>query len=454
VSKYHQAQDLSRTFSVRKGLSTELRHDAMEIFMGALADCSPSHLLQSQLRFESGTLIGPDFRMSVKDEEEIFLLALGKAAGSMASAMFKILPERKLSGVAVLLRGARRPPPPIRTLRGSHPIPNANSFRAGRFLLRSMIEARRGRAIVHLISGGASALAASPLAGWISNSDKALLHQLLISSGLGIREINVVRSHFSGIKGGRLAAVAPRTPQITLVLSDVPGDCPEAVGGGPTLPDSSTWPECMEILGSSGILGELPGPLRRRLERPGWPETLKSSAACFRGKLLWIVADSQTLVGAAERQARRLGYATRVLPGSAEESSEAFLDRLLKARESWKRQTRPRCLLAGGEVRIRPQGRGKGGRAQDLALATALRLDGTRGSLFFAAGSDGKDGNSPAAGACCDGRTVLRARRLGLDPVKLRAASNSHRLFRALGDCVMTGPTGNNLRDLYFFLDR
>ncbi|MCI0655672.1 MAG: DUF4147 domain-containing protein [Acidobacteria bacterium] len=425
----------------------------MEIFTGALADCSPSHLLQSQIRFENGTLIGPDFRMSVKGED-IFLLALGKAAGSMARAMLEILPERKLSGVAVLPQGARRPPSAIRTLLGSHPIPNANSFRAGRFLLRSMIEARPGRVIVHLISGGASAMAAAPLSGWISRSEKVLLHRLLISSGLGIREINVVRSHFSGIKGGRLAAMAPGTPQLTLVLSDVPEDCPETVGGGPTLPDPSTWPECMEILASTGILGELPAPLRRRLKRPSWPETLKPSSGCFRGKHLWIVADSRTLVGAAERRARRLGYATRVLPGSAEESSDAFLDRLLKARENWIKQARPRCLLAGGEVRVRPQGSGKGGRAQDLALATALRLDGSRGSLFFAAGSDGKDGNSPAAGACCDGRTVLRARRLLLDPVKLRAASNSHRLFRALGDCVMTGPTGNNLRDLYLVLDR
>jgi glycerate 2-kinase len=439
---------------VRKGLSTELRHDALEIFTGALADCSPAHLLHSQLRFENGTLIGPDFRMSAKGEE-LFLLALGKAAGSMARAMLEIIPENRVRGVAVLPRGARRPPSPIRTLLGKHPIPDANSFRAGNFLLKSMKGIRPGRAIVHLISGGASALAAAPLSGWISRGEKVLLHRLLISSGLGIHEINVVRSHFSGIKGGRLAAMAPGTPQLTLVLSDVPEDCPETVGGGPTLPDPSTWPECMEILASSGILGELPASLRRRLQRPDWPETLKPAAGCFRGKHLWIVADSQTLVGAAERRARRLGYATRVLQGSAEESSEAFLDRLLKARENWiKRQARPRCLLAGGEVRIRTQGSGKGGRAQDLALATALRLDGSQGSLFFAAGSDGKDGNSPAAGACCDGRTVLRARRLGLDPVKLRAASNSHRLFRALGDCVVTGPTGNNLRDLYLFLDR
>lgn len=440
---------------MRKGLCTELRHDALEIFTGALADCSPSHLLHSQLRFESGTLVGPEFRISLKGEEETLLLAMGKAAGSMARAMLEIFPENRLSGVAVLPRGARRPPAPIRTLLGNHPIPDANSFRAGSFLLKSMKRAKPGRAIIHLISGGASAVAASPLSGWISRSDKALLHRLLISSGLGIREINVVRRHFSGIKGGRLAAMAPGAPQLTLLLSDVPVDCPESVGGGPTLPDPSTWTECMEILATSGIFRELPAPLRRRLQRPGWPETLKPSAACFRGKVLWIVADSQTLVRVAERRAKSLGYATRILGGAVEESSDAFLDRLLKAREDWiKRQAPPRCLLAAGEVRVKPQGRGKGGRAQDLVLAAALRLEGNQRSLFLAAGSDGKDGNSPAAGAFCDGRTVSRAHLRGMDPLKVRASANTHRLFRALGDCVVTGPTGNNLRDLYLMIDR
>jgi len=440
---------------VRKRLSTELRHHAMEIFTGALADCSPSHLLHSQIRLQDGLLVGPDFRFSLKGQEELLLLAVGKAGGSMARSMLEMRPERALTGAAVLPRGARKPPPPVRTLLGNHPIPDRSSFLAGRFLLRSMENAKPGHPIIHLISGGASALAAAPLSGLISRGEKALLHRLLISSGLGIREINVVRKHFSEIKGGRLAAKAPGAPQLTLLISDVPEDCPEAVGGGPTLPDPSTWADCMQILNSSGILLELPAPLRRRLQRQNWPETLKPDAACFRGKILWIVADSQTLVRAAERRARRLGYATRVLRRSVEEPSDAFLHRLLKARKDWiTPRGRPRCLLAGGEVRVSLWGKGRGGRAQDLALAAALRIHGSRGSLFFAAGSDGKDGNSPAAGAFCDGRTVMRARRRGLDPLKLRAASNAHRLFRALGDCVITGPTGNNLRDLYLLMDR
>jgi len=440
---------------MRKGVSSELRRDAMEIFKGALADCAPAHLLRSQLRLESGFLDGPGFRIPLKAGATPLLLAYGKAAGSMARGMLEVLLNSKLTGVAVLPRKARKPPLPIRTLRGDHPIPGGNSFRAGRCLMRAMIDAEPGRLIIHLISGGASALMAAPLAGWVSSQEKTVLHQLLIPSGLGIREINVVRRHFSGIKGGRLAGLAPGTPQLNVLLSDVPEDCPESVGGGPTLPDPSTWTECREILKASGILDELPAPLRRRLRRQDWPETLKPSAACFRKQILWTLADSHTLVGAAVRRARRLGYATRVLRGSAEEPSDSFFERLLKAWEEWtKTRGRPRCLLAGGEVRVSPRGNGRGGRAQDLALAAAIRLRGTRGSLFLAAGSDGQDGNSLAAGACSDGRTVSRARRRGLDPLKLRAASNAHALFHALGDCVVTGPTGNNLRDLYLLIDR
>jgi glycerate 2-kinase len=427
----------------------------MHIFTGALADCSPSRLLHARLRFENGTLIGPGFRISLQREAETLLLAVGKAGGSMARAMLEILPENGVKGVAVLPRGTRKPPAPIRALLGNHPIPDENSFRAGRFLMRAMSLAKPGGTIIHLISGGASALAAVPLSGLISRSEKALLHRLLISSGLGIREINVVRKHFSGIKGGRLAALAPRVPQITLLLSDVPDDCPEAVGGGPTLPDPSTWAECMEILEGSGIFHELPAPLRRRLHRSVWPETPKPTAAGFRRQVFWIAGDSRSLAESAESRARRLGYATRILSGAVEEPADAFLERLLRERANWTTgRGRPRCLLAVGEARVHSHGRGKGGRAQELALAAALRLDGSKGSLFFAAGSDGRDGNTPAAGAFCDGRTVLRARRRGLDLPKLRAASNAYRLFRALGDCVVTGPTGNNLRDLYLLMDR
>jgi glycerate 2-kinase len=308
--------------------------------------------------------------------------------------------------------------------------------------------------VVHLISGGTSALAAAPLPGLLSRADKTLLHRLLIGSGLGIREINLVRKHFSAIKGGRLAAGAPDARQVSLLFSDAPLDCPEAVGSGPTLPDPSTWNECLEILRGAGIFQELPAALRRRISRRRWPETPKPGDPCFRRSVLRVLADSGTLVESAARHAQRLGYTTRILAGTVEGTPEEFLDRMLRHRQPWRGSTdRPRCILASGEVRVVPAGRGRGGRAQDLALAAALRLEGVTGVVFLAAGSDGKDGNSPAAGALSDGRTVRRARRLGLDPVRLRDRSDTYRLFRALGDGVITGSTGNNLRDLYLLME-
>jgi len=436
-------------------LSQRLRRDARAIFAGALADCAPSRLLSSQIRFENGAVIGPDFKLPIPGRERVLLLAIGKASRSMAGALLEILPPETVEGVVVLPPRVGKAPAPLVCLKGDHPVPGANSFSAGRLLLRKVRAWGPGRPVIHLISGGASSLAAVPLRPWVSEGEKSLLHSLLVASGLGIQEVNVVRKHFSGIKGGRLAARAPGAKHLTLLLSDVPAGCPEVVGGGPTLPDPSTWQDCLEILKSSGILPELPGPLRRSLLRGGWPETPKPEETCFQGLACRVVADSHTLVEAAARRARRLGYAARALPSSVEDPSDFFVDRLLAEWERWiAPRDRPRCLLAAGEVRIgRRAKKGRGGRAQDLATAAALRLDGKRGMLFLAAGSDGVDGNSPAAGAIADGGTVRRARRRRLDPGRLRESSNTHRLFRELGDCVVTGATGNNLRDLYLLLE-
>jgi hydroxypyruvate reductase len=312
-----------------------------------------------------------------------------------------------------------------------------------------------GDLVIHLISGGASALAALPLVPLVTEPEKSLLHRLLVRSGLGIHEINVVRKHFSAIKGGRLLAHAPRARHLSILLSDVPRDCPETIGGGPTLPDPSTWGECLEILKRSGIQNELPRAMVARIGRRKWPETPKPSDRIFRNHVWTVLGDSMTLVEAARRHARALGYATRVLPGSVEGTAESLLDSFCRAREGWMSPaSAPRCLIGGGEVRVRtPSSRGRGGRAQDLAAAAALRMRARGSWLFLAAGSDGRDGNSPAAGALADGGTFARARRLGLNLEELRETGNTYELFHRLGDSLITGPTGNNLRDLYLWLE-
>jgi len=439
---------------VRKPVSSCFRSNALEIFARALEDCSPARLLSGRLAFEDNTIVGRTFNLRVRPGEKVRLFAQGKAARPMAGALVEILGKGNVRGAAVVPAGGGSAPSPLRTLRGKHPVPDAHSFRAAACLLRSMRAVEPGSIAVHLISGGASAMAAAPLKGLLSAPEKALLHRLLIESGLQIGDINVVRKHFSNIKGGRLAVQAPRARQITILLSDVPAGRLCSVGGGPTLPDPSTWDECMEILETSRILHELPAALRLRLSRRRWPETPKPSARLFESHVVEALADSSSLARAASTHARRLGFETHLLPGSVEETPDAFLGRLFEARSrNLRAAQRPRCWLAAGEVRVRRVGRGKGGRAQDLALAASIRLAGARGVLFLAAGSDGRDGNSPAAGALCDGTTFERAQRIGLDVERVHQDSNSYEVFRRLGDCVVTGPTENNLRDLYLLLE-
>ena len=438
---------------MEKPVSPDFRNNALAIFARAVEDCSPSRLIASHFDFGNDTLAGKSFRLKFAPGRKMHIVALGKAARPMACALLDIIGEDRVRGVAVVPAGSPPAPAPIRTLHGNHPIPGAHSFRAGAAVLKSMGEVKAGNAVVHLISGGASAMVAAPLRGLLSTREKALLHRLLIESGLEIRDINIVRKHFSSIKGGRLAARMPGSRQVTILLSDVPAESPDAVGAGPTLPDPSSWEDCMAILESSGILPALPAALRLRLKKRRWPETLKPSASLFAGHSLEVLADASTLAAAAAKQARRLGFETHVLSAAVEDSPDVFLDRLFEERARRLPASRPRCWVATGEVRLRPQGKGRGGRAQDLALAAALRLAGERDALFFAAGSDGMDGNSPAAGAMSDGSTVKRARRLGLNPLRIRKAANSYELFRRLKDCVVTGPTGNNLRDLYMLLE-
>ena len=308
--------------------------------------------------------------------------------------------------------------------------------------------------VIHLISGGGSALAVSPLKGSSGAREKTLLHRLLLESGLGNHDINVVRKHFSAIKGGRLLLCNPGARHLSLILSDVPGGFPEVVAGGPTPPDPSTREECQQILKDSKISGELPAMIQRRLERREIPETPRPEDPRFQMHPWAVLASGEDLVDTSAALARRMEYRVHRVSGAIEEPVEQAADHLLLERDRMlAKGAGPFCIVAGGEARVRAGGwRGRGGRAQYMAAAAAIRLRGIPGCLLLAADSDGMHGDSPAAGAVADGNTHARARRRGLSVSTLRREGNSFRLFNALNDSVVTGPTGNNLRDLYLLL--
>jgi hydroxypyruvate reductase len=418
---------------------------------------------------------------------KILIIALGKAAVPMTQSLLGILPRQlRVRGICSAPARPDKRDSRIRYYAGGHPLPNRNSFRAARSALGLLKRASEKTFVIYLISGGGSTLFDLPLDPDISLADTIVFHQSLIASGATIAEINTLRKHFSAVKGGRLASAAPRSPKLTMQVVDVPGQHADAVASGPTLADPSTVEDCRELLTRYRLLDKFPPSVRRFFGRPDLPETpgdkvaLKEEAeqmeAARKAGLkrmgfatvtnepalvinsLATLLSNRDLVRAAREQAVALGYDVAVDNGCDdwpyEEAAAYLVDRLVELRAQ--HPGRKLCLLSGGEVTVRIDGKpGTGGRNQQFALACALllqrRLPG-EAAVCLSAGSDGADGNSSAAGAIADTTTVARAQALGFAPQTALAAFDAFPVFTALGDTLVTGPTGNNLRDLRVLL--
>lgn len=426
------------------------RRLALRLFRETLAELEPQHLLRAAVRVRRQSLQIGRWAFAPPELTGVTVVALGKAAIPMAQAWldqwraFQAPPPLRCMVVAPASgKAAARtdgawtalPGVHVRFFAGGHPLPNRTSLQAGRACL---VAARRERCLlVALISGGGSALAEWPL-GPRSLAEVRELYGELVQSGAPIGAINVIRKHLSAFKGGRLAA-ATCARVVSLVLSDVaPGDGLDAVASGPTLPDASTARQCAALIRrwlphhKNDAIGETP--------KPG---ELAADAICL--------ADNRLACERLAARARAHGLEP-VIDHHADEWEYRRAARYLVERWRECRQRRA-CLIAGGEVRVRmPAGtRGRGGRNQALALQVATLLRGSA-SCFLSAGTDGVDGNSPAAGALVDGGTCERARQHGLDVARSLAEFDAYPVLAATGDAIETGPTGNNLRDLRLFL--
>jgi hydroxypyruvate reductase len=479
-----------------------LHQDARVIFAHALEACSIERAFHDRIHFEGTTLLverPPEMvpgRTAVRFElggyRKILVIALGKAAVPMTQSLLDILPRKlRVRGVCSAPVLPQRRNWRIRYYAGGHPLPNRDSFHAASHALRLLHRASEKTFVVYLISGGGSTLFDLPLDPEISLTDTIAFHQALIASGATIGEINTLRKHFSAVKGGRLATAAPRAAKLTLQVVDVPTHQADAVASGPTLADPSTVDESRELLEQYRLLETFPASVRRFFSRPDLPETPGDKAAlkekaeqieaarkagikrmgvvtisnepAFVTNWLATLLSNSDLVRAAREQAATLGYEVFVDNGCDDwpyEKAAAYLvDRFIELRRQHperQHEGRKLCLLSGGEVTVRMDRKpGTGGRNQQFALACALllhqRLPGET-VLCLSAGSDGVDGNSAAAGALTDPTTVSRAAARGLDPQAALAAFDAGPLFTAFGDTVITGPTGNNLRDLRILL--
>ncbi|HVN40871.1 MAG TPA: DUF4147 domain-containing protein [Myxococcota bacterium] len=396
---------------------------------------------------------GPDGRLRIAGEplprgSRLVVLAAGKAAPRMARALEEVAGDEIAAGL-VVARDAATAPPRLPMCLGAHPVPDARSAAAGREALRLCERAAQEDVLLVLLSGGASSLLATP-AGALGVEDLAHTHEALLASGAPIDEVNAVRKHVSLAAGGRLALRARCRRIEVLAISDVPGDRLDVIGSGPCCADPTRYADSLDVLARRDLRERVPAAVIRHLEagaRGEHAETPKPGDAALARVRHTILASNRTALEAAARAARRTGARpVLVTPRLAGEASRAGRRLAVLARAL--RADSPQCLLAGGETTVRVRGEGRGGRSQELALAAAIELAGARDIALLAAGTDGSDGPTDAAGAFADGGSVARGAARGIDARAALARNDAYGFFDAEGGLLRTGPTGTNVMDL------
>ncbi|MGH7429211.1 MAG: glycerate kinase type-2 family protein, partial [Candidatus Methylomirabilaceae bacterium] len=437
---------------------SSLRAAAREILRAALLAVDPAEAVRRHLRREGGTLLAGGVSYPLESVDRIVVVGAGKASGAMTVAVEGIVEDRIEGGVVLVPYGQRLPTRRVRVEEAGHPIPDEAGQQGAEVILSLVRRAGERDLVIAVLSGGGSALLPLPVDG-VSLAHKQEMTRQLLACGATIREINVIRKHLSRIKGGRLAAAAAGARVIALILSDVVGDPLDSIASGPTAPDPTTYADACAILERYGldrtapraVLGHLYQGVKGRA-----PETPKPQDPLFaRVRNLIVGSNLQALLAAAER-ARGLGLSPLILSssieGEAREVAKVHAALAREVRASGNPVPPPACLISGGETTVTLRGTGVGGRNQEFALAAAVEIEGLRDIVALSAGTDGRNGSTDAAGAVADGTTLERARAIGLDPVGSLRNNDSHRLFRELGDLVVTGPTHTNVMDIRLFV--
>jgi glycerate 2-kinase len=426
------------------------RDIARAIFQQALAEASIDKGFARHVHCERGILRVCEDLYDLSAHSRILVISIGKAGHTMVKAL-EAQAGTRFEGIVAAPVDPEAQVHGFRYFRGGHPTPNADSVRAADAILKSLQAQNESSLVIFMLSGGGSAIAEKPIDDEISLDDLVATYRALVHSGAPITEINAIRKHLSAVKGGRLAQAAYPAQQVSLLISDVPDTTLDALASGPTMPDSTTVNDCYALVEKHHLFEQFPGSIRELFQRHALEETPKSDDPAFVRARWWPVLSNQSVLDEAGIAATGQGFAVEVDnrcdDWDYQRAADYLLDRLREMRKGVSRV----CLLSGGEVTVKVTNGGAGGRNQQFALYCAEKIAGENITVL-SAGTDGIDGNSPAAGAVVDGTTVQRAKALGLDPAAALVGFDAYPLFDALGDAIMTGPTGNNLRDLRILL--
>lgn len=409
---------------------------ALEVYRRTLDAVRADRLVQNNLRREGKTLFVQGRAYDLTAYRRIRLAGMGKASVAMVSAALELLADDVTDGL-VVTKDEPVAPEPIRTLYGSHPVPDARSVDAGAALWKFAQESTDQDLVLFFLSGGASALA-EHLEEGVSLDDLRRATEKLLASGQPIEVINGIRARVSRIKGGGLGGAFRGATVVVVVLSDVVSGRLEAVGSGPF-----TEPRNLNL--SDELIDAMPEAIRTEI---------RSSGLIRRPRLAvphCVVGSVSVAVHAAADAARELGLEVFAFQDPLQGEAREMARQVLTLTEKVNRN-RPEggyCVVLGGECTVRLRGKGKGGRAQEMALAAAPRLDQLGGDYaFLAAGTDGSDGPTDAAGGIVDPGSLARAREQGQEARNALASNDSYAFLSACGGLIRTGPTGSNVNDI------
>ena len=420
-----------------------------QLFLSTLEGLSLDRVMPEKLSCQDAVLeVGGD-RIELGRYKKIAVVAIGKAAFQMSRALTEMVKGRVAAGIVVASAEPEQELDGFKAYIGGHPYPDQQSLRAAGVTQDLLHSLGRQDLLIYLLSGGGSAICEKPISETISLEDCREFYRLLVTCGANIVDMNVLRKHFSAIKGGRLAQAAHPARQVTLYVSDVPADKPSTVASGPTMPDESTVEDCYSIAERLKLAERFPRSIQDMFDQATIPETPKPGDAVFQDSSWHCLLGSEDGLDRLAAQAESKGWVCRrdmsVDDWPLERAVEHLLEEIEELRSKHPGQTV--ALLTGGELSWPVTGDGMGGRNQAFVLACVERIAGCNIAVV-SAGTDGVDGNSSAAGALADDHSAGRASKLGMDPGDYQQRSDSYHFFEKLDDLVITGPTGNNIRDL------
>lgn len=404
----------------------------LRMFDAAIAAAQPSHCVPPHL--------------PAAPKGRLIVLGAGKASAAMARAVEDHWPG-EISGLVVTRYGYGVPCAKIEIVEAAHPVPDEAGLKAAQRIHDIAASAGSDDTVLCLISGGGSSLLALPGQG-LTLADKQTISRALLTSGANISEMNCVRRHLSGIKGGRLAALCYPAKVVSLLISDVPGDVPADIASGPTVADATTCADALAILQRYGI--DLAPAIRDALES-GRGETVKPGDPRIVGVETRLVATPQMALEAAAKVAREAGMLVHILgdsiEGEARDVGTVMAGVIKQISKRGQPFTAPCVLLSGGETTVTVRGSGRGGRNVEFLLSLGIALDGLTDVWALAGDTDGVDGLEEIAGAILAPDTLARAWAAGIRPKNALANNDGHGVFGALGDSVVTGPTLTNVND-------